>query len=393
MAVYEYHAKRPGGEQVLGQLAAENEDAARRELVARGWEVVDILCCPTVGHEETLRDEELTTFVAAIGGATTNRLPVEITLAALAEETNDRRLATVAQRLAVQLQQGATIEQAIAGLGRLIPTEVGGLLRAGIATGDIAGMLERLALQRMAAKRIRRRIESAIAYPLIIAAILVPLVLFLSLYVIPMFEELFQEFDLRLPTITELMLRTAEQVPMLIGGVLVLVLGIPIVLHVLGGRWLFHRVRSALPLLGPMWTWSGQREFAALLASFINLRVTTIDSVAYTGDAISDRNVGHACRRVAKRLESGDTLSSCLSQSIHFDRSLVALVAWGERYGLLPEALGIAASLFDDQIEQYASLLRRLLPPVTLVVVAALMFFVIVSLMVPLVSLIQNLSQ
>ena len=127
MAVYEYHAKRPGGEQIAGKLTAANEDAARRELVNRGLEVIDLLCCPTVGHEEMLRDDELTTFVAAVGGATTNRLPIEITLAALAEETNDRRMAMVAQRLATQLQQGATIEQAIAGLGRLIPTEVGGL--------------------------------------------------------------------------------------------------------------------------------------------------------------------------------------------------------------------------------------------------------------------------
>ena len=117
------------------------------------------------------------------------------------------------------------------------------------------------------------------------------------------------------------------------------------------------------------------------------------EAVAYTGEAISDRNVGRACQRVSKRLETGQTLGGCLSQSIHFDRSLVALVTWGEKYGLLPEALGIAAHVFDDQIEQHASLIRRLLPPVTLVTVAALMFFVIVGLMVPMVDLIEGLSK
>jgi type II secretory pathway component PulF len=117
------------------------------------------------------------------------------------------------------------------------------------------------------------------------------------------------------------------------------------------------------------------------------------DAIAFTGDTISDRNVGWACRRVAQRLEAGNTLGDCLSRSIHFDRSLVALVAWGEQYGLLPEALGVAAHVFDDQIDQYTSLLRRILPPVTLVAVAAIMFFVVIGLMIPLVKLVEGLSR
>lgn len=219
------------------------------------------------------------------------------------------------------------------------------------------------------------------------------MLLFLSMYLVPMFAQMFKDMGVYLPIITELILQISKQLPMLIGGMLLFVFIMPLVLRLLGGRWLFHRVRSALPLLGPIWTWGGQREFAAQLSSFLNLRVPMIQAVAYTGDSISDRNVGNACRRVAQRLETGQPLSDCLSQSIHFDRSLVALVAWGERYGLLPEALGVAISLYDDQIEQYASLLRRLLPPVTLVVVAALMFFLIIGLMVPMVKQIVELSR
>jgi type II secretory pathway component PulF len=58
----------------------------------------------------------------------------------------------------------------------------------------------------------------------------------------------------------------------------------------------------------------------------------------------------------------------------------------------LPEALRVATHVFDDQIDQYTSLLKRILPPVTLVAVAAIMFFVIIGLMVPMVKLIEGLS-
>jgi type II secretory pathway component PulF len=82
-----------------------------------------------------------------------------------------------------------------------------------------------------------------------------------------------------------------------------------------------------------------------------------------------------------------------LSHSIHFDRALVSLVAWGESHGLLPEALRISKEVFEDRIEQQASLIRRLLPPVTMVAVGMLVFCVIIGLMMPLVKLIEALSR
>jgi type IV pilus assembly protein PilC len=393
MAEYEYQALTTTGERVRGRLTAADETAAHRELAARGWTVIDLLWCPAVDDDGTLREEEVTTLVHAVGAAATSRVPLEVTLAVLAEEKDDPRLADIARRLAEQLQRGVTIDQAVADLDQELPPEVRGLMRAGIESGDLAGTFERFAQQRLESQRIGRRIRAAIAYPLLILAILVPLLLFLSIYVIPMFGEMYEEFELDLPAITFLILQTAEQLPGLIGGLLLLVLVMPIVLRVLGGRWLFHRVRAATPLLGRLWTWSGQREFAGLLASFLDLRLPMTSAVAHTGQMMSDRNVARACQRVSQRLETGQSLSACLSQSIHFDRTLVALVAWGETHGLLPEALRIATEVFDDRVEQQTSLVRRLLPPVTLVAVATLMFFVIVGLMIPLITLIEGLSK
>jgi type IV pilus assembly protein PilC len=341
---------------------------------------------------DTLDAAQVTTFVQAVGAAAATRAPLEVTLAALAEERDDPRLARVARRLSARLQQGATIDEAVAELEGDLPAEVRGLLRVGVESGDLAGTFERFAQQRLALERIARRIRAAIAYPLLIVAILVPLLIFISLYVIPMFAEIFAEFDLELPIITLLVLQTARQLPGLIGGLLAFAILVPILVRILGGRWLFHRVRGAAPLLGRLWIASGQREFAALLASFLELRLPLPDAVRHTGQIITDRNLALACRRLSQRLESGQSLAACLGRSMHFDRALVALVTWGEAQGLLPDALRVATDLFDDRIEQQTSLIRRLLPPLALVIVATLMFFVVIALMLPLVKLLEGLS-
>ena len=313
--------------------------------------------------------------------------------AALAEEKGDPRLAAAAERLAARLQQGATINEAIDSLEGRLPTEVAGLLRAGVESGDLAGTFERFGQQRLAAERFNRRIRGALAYPLLILLILIPLLLFLSIYVIPMFGDIFREFNLDLPPITTLIVQTANQVPSLLIGLVLILFGVPLILRIVGGRWLLHRVRFSLPLVGRLWMWAGQREFAAQLASFLSLGLPMPSAVSFTAQVLSDRNVARACERVSSRVEGGQTLSNALDQSIHFDRSLVALVSWGERHGALPEALGVATDLFDDHVEQQASLVRRVLPPLALVSVATLMFFVIIGLMIPMAKLIEGLSK
>lgn len=339
-----------------------------------------------------LGEEQLSSLVQSVGAASAARVPLEVTLAALAEEQDDPRLAQVARRLSEQLQTGATIDQAVASLGSQLPADVGGLLRAGVECGDLAGTVEKFAEQRIASQRARLRIRTAIAYPLLILAILVPLALFLSMFVIPMFKEMYVEFDLELPEVTKFLLVTADNLPVVIVVLLVLVFGLPVLLRLTGGKWLLHRVRGVTPLVGRLWTWSGQREFAAMLGSFLNLKLPLPSALAHTGEVLSDRNLALACRGLNARVEQGEPLSRSLAESIHFDRSLVALVAWGEQHGLLSEALRIAATVFDDRIDQHASVVRRLLPPVTMVVVAATALLVVMSLMLPLIKLIEGLS-
>jgi general secretion pathway protein F len=227
---------------------------------------------------------------------------------------------------------------------------------------------------------------------LLILVILVPLALLLSLVVIPMFGEIFEDFDLALPRMTLAVLEAAEHTSALVVAALALLIGLPMVLRLFGGRRVFDRMRTATPLVGKLWTWSGQREFAAMLASFLELRLPLDRAVAHTGEVLSDRNLAWACRRLKDRIAEGQPLSDSLRQSIHFDRSLVTLVAWGERNGLLADALRIAAALFDDRVEQHASVVRRMLPPVTMVVVATCVMLIVVGLMLPLIQLIGGLS-
>src|SRR3954463_16308221 len=114
-------------------------------------------------HDESPSGDGQSMLVQTMGGAAASRLPLEISLAALAEEKGDPRLAAAAERLAARLRQGATIHEAIDSLDPQLPTEIAGLLRAGIEGGTLAGTFERFSQQRLAAERFNRRIRGALA--------------------------------------------------------------------------------------------------------------------------------------------------------------------------------------------------------------------------------------
>ena len=392
MAEYEYEAETREGVPQSGRLIAIDEAAAHRQLTAHGLIVRDLLWCPVADDSGSLGDEQINTLVQVVGSSAASRLPLELSLSVLADDTDDRQLAAAARRVARQIEQGMPLNEAVEVLGNELPLEVRGLVHAGVESGDLAGVFERFAEQRLLTQRISRRIRQAIAYPIIVVAILVPILLLMSLYVIPMFGEMYSEFDLPLPAMTELVLQTSKQVPGLVAGFFFIIIALPLLLRFSGGRWLFHRFRSALPLFGRLWMSSSQREFASVLASFLDQRLTLPRALDCTGQVLTDRNVARACAGVARRVEAGESLSAGLSHSISFDRTLTSMVAWGEAYGLLPDALRIASQVFDDRVEQHLALVRRLVPPVTLIAVGTMALFVVVALFIPLVRLIEGLS-
>jgi type II secretory pathway component PulF len=334
----------------------------------------------------------LVTLVHAMGTAAATRMPLELTLAVLSEDNEDPQLAAIARKLNARLQRGATVDQAVGELDAELPTEVRGLVRAGIESGDLAGSFERFTRERLASQQIRRRIRAAIAYPIVILTMWTGILLFLSLYVIPMFDEMYRDLEMELPAATTLVLQTSKQLPGLIVGLLLVMLAVPIALRIFGGRWLFHRFRAAVPLFGRLWMWLGQREFAAVLASFVDHRLPLPRAVQYRVLSISDRNVARACARVAERLDEGQSLGDSMGHSISFDRSLTAIANWGEKQNLLSDSLRIASDVFDDRIEQQLALVRRLVAPLSLIGIGTMAIFVVIGLFIPIVRLIQSLS-
>jgi type IV pilus assembly protein PilC len=320
-------------------------------------------------------------------------VPLNEVFRALAEDIENGRLSRASRRLADELDRGVDLKTAMRSIdGQRLPAYLYRSLVASVDVGQTAALLQGLARHQSTSKRLRRQMRSALLYPSVVLILFALVLVGLMFTVSPAFREIYEDFGLTLPWATIVVLEASETVPWAILGALLIVPLYLVVSLLPGGKRLVHWLRTGSPILGRLWIWSGHHEFASALGALVSQGVVLDESLNCTAASLSDRNLARAARIVARKCENGVLLSQAMAESIHFDRALTGLVAWGEANDALPEALRQATAMYEKEIDLQTILLRRILPPFLFITVAVTVLMFTVMLFVPLIDLINNLS-
>jgi type II secretory pathway component PulF len=331
-------------------------------------------------------------LVGQVAAGAAAGLPLDEVLFAVAEDAGDRKLARAAAELGEALRRGVDLRQALAAMGGRLPGYLQRSLEASASVGQMAAVLTGIAEHEATRKRLRRQVRTALLYPLIVLGLLVALLMGLTTWLVPMFESIYQDFDLVLPDVTVFLIALSHAIPKLWIGLGALVAACLALSFSARGKRLLHWVRSGVPVLGRLWIWSAQHEFASILGALATQRVATDEALRCTAASLRDHNLARATRIAARKCASGVPLAQSLADSIHFDPALPALISWGEQHGALGAALKQAAQTFEEELEMQSAFLQRIMPSVLFITVTTTMFFFVVGLFVPLVDLINNLS-
>jgi type IV pilus assembly protein PilC len=339
---------------------------------------------PTVRAEKLLQRAQPTTEHEA---------PLNEVLRALAEDLGYGRLARTSRQLADELDRGVDLPTAMQTIGNgRFRGSLYRALAASAETGETAAILEGFAQHQAASRRLRRQVRSAMLYPTVVSLLLAIVLMLLMFFVTPEFAAIYVDFGLTLPAMTEFVIEASRSAPWAILALLCVLPAYFVLWLLPGGRRLAHWLRTGTPILGRIWMWSAQHEFASIFGALISRKVTLEDALHATAEALGDRNMARAAAIVARKCEHGASLSQAMGESLHFDRGLTGLTAWGEAHNALPEAMRQAVASFEKEIELQVIMLQRILPPLLFIGVATIVFTFVVTLTVPLVDLINNLS-
>ncbi len=337
-----------------------------------------------------LSDREATELAGRVAELGKAGVPLAPGLRAAAAELPDSRLAAALKRIAASLDRGQSLDQALGNERRALPRHLQALVAAGIRTGNLGQTLEEFVEFRQTSADIRRSVWLALAYPALVTALLLGVIVFLSVYVIPAFARIFRDFRSDLPTITRAVIAVSSVVLPILGYALITSAFAAVLLVVIGRRrrwWILNRI----PLFGALWRYSGLAEMACLLRMLISSDLPLPEALRLTADGIGDANLASGCRQAAAGVESGTSLADAVRGLPQFVPSTRPLLAWGEAHSALPEAVETVGQMAIERVRFRADMLRTIVPPGVFLGVAVV-FLCILALFMPLVPLITNLT-
>jgi general secretion pathway protein F len=397
MPKFHYQAVDAEGRAVSGEIEAAGPEEALGQLEARGLrleqagleQISEPASEPTGGRLSEEEAVEISREVAELAKA---GLPLAPGLRALADEMPRRRLTRALRRLARRLDQGSSLEAALEAEGRRFPSHVRGLMLAGVRSGHLVEALEELVNLEVARAELRRQVWHRVAYPCLLLAMLVPLFGCLCAFIVPQFALIYKEFDAALPQLTRAVLWFGGPGgAVFFGGLVCLVAAFLAVVSLRGVAW-SRRLLYAVPFIGPVWRWAGLMNLSRLMAVLLGQQVPLPEAFRLTAAGLREGDLALACRGAARQVEAGYSLTESVSQFWQFPPSFRPLVKWAERTSDPAEAFRAGAEMFEGRVRVSLALLEPAFLPLVFLFIIASVAFLVAGLMLPLISLIQNLS-
>lgn len=343
--------------------------------------------------------DELTTLNDQIAGMARAGLPLDQGLASLAREMGRGRLKRVTDALAADLRSGKTLPEALEQRKGELPPYYASLAEAGLRTGRLPEVLRTLTDYARTIAQTRAIVIEAFVYPAVVIGLALVLFFVLSSYVLPQFEEIFNDFKLSLPVVTRAVLAVGRDAWTRLALPLAVLLGVLVLIRLWmrfteTGQRVWTQLVYAIPLIGTLVRSARLAAFVELMAILVEHSVPLPEAMQLAADASSDPYLSGQAKVVRARLENGDPLGVALK-----GRGLLPeWVAWmtlaGERRGALPATLFQVAASYRRSVEARANVLRNVLPTAVIIFTAAVLAGAFIMAMVlPLITLIEGLSK
>ncbi len=396
----------PEGRILEEERSARDEQAMRKELEQRGYHVFEIrrqgllgrLPLPRWGQRRTrISDRVLRLFNQELAALLKSGLPIVQALDVLVDRQRDPFFRDILEDIREQVRTGTDLSEAIVSYPDAFPPIYGPTLLAGERTGELEKVVRRFVRYQEVIGEARSRVVSALVYPAVLVLLSFGLIAVMTLYVVPKFTEFFSALDTQLPLITRITLglsgfASANWPILLTAGVAIYVF-IKRWSRTQLGRLAIDRAKLQLPVLGGIFERLAFSEFTRSLATLLAGGMPMVTSLQSATGAVGNAYIRRALAPLTDWVKEGLALHQALTDSRIAPDITIDMVKVGEATGALDEMLNHASDFLDQEVETQMQRLLALLEPVMLVFMGTVVALLLVSVYLPLFSLLGEVRQ
>ncbi len=353
----------------------------------------------------------LTQFTRQLSTLMDAGLPILRALRILEQQQKPGVLRVALRYVADDVEGGATLSEAMARHPKVFDRLYSNMIAAGETGGVLDVILQRLADFMEKAQKLKRKVVSAMIYPVCVVGFALMIVVGIMYFVVPKFKVIFQDFGADLPAPTLLLLamsdfvlgkttnENGETVSTAVPGWAIIMLS-PIAFFVLyklirqfrGGRIILDVVKLKIPILGNILAKTSVARFTRTLGTLIAAGVPILEAITITKDTSGNEVFSSALGKVHDSIREGESFAAPLKATKVVDNLVVNMVDVGEETGDLDKMLVKVADNYEEEVEALVAGLVSMLEPIMVIMLGVLVGFIVISLFLPMVSLINNLS-
>ncbi len=317
-------------------------------------------------------------------------LPIVPSLDILLERRKNKTFKKTLIDVRDRVRGGESLSEAFGAQGELFPPLYAASLASGERSGEMVAVLERFVTYMQKVLSLRRKVSSAMIYPIILTTLLTILILVMVLFIIPSFEQFLSEFGTELPWLTKMVVGVSmfatKHWLVLSVGTFVTVVGLTWWKRTEAGREAFDRLVLSLPLAGRVMHNYAQNRFTRTLGTLQAGGIPLVMSLELSAKALGNVVFEKALLDVTEQVREGQTLWESLDRTELMSDMTIQMVKVGESTGALDEMLDNASDFTDEEIDDQLTRLVAMVEPIMLVVMAVVVGVMLMSIYYPLVQ-------
>src|SRR5262245_31859998 len=393
MASFTYDAINAQGVVLSGQIHAADLTAAKEQLRSRGLLPKALKELPASGQGGKLnfkkvKPRSLQIFSRQLATMIESGVNVVQAFATLEQQTEDKYLREVIAEIRTDVEAGMILSKAFARHPKVFNRLFVAMIESGESSGTLDVVLDRLAIQIEKETQIKRRVKSAMVYPLVVLTFATLVLIFMLMFIVPVFVKVFEQLNGDLPRPTQMIVNLSN---ILRSWWYVIFPAIAVIF------WIFRRIKQTEPgrrkwdqfkLRIPMKIGEVVRKIALArmsrtLSSLVSGGVDIIKALEITAATAGNWVVERSLDHVRVRVEEGVPISEPLAADPAFPAMVSQMVKIGEETGELDKMLGKIADFYEDEVDTSIQSLTSIIEPVMMIGVGLMVGTIVISMYLP----------
>ncbi|HUU50201.1 MAG TPA: type II secretion system F family protein [Nitrospinota bacterium] len=398
MPSFKYVGKTRSGTVQEGEVEAKDRLAAAAILRRRNITVQSIkkkskgieIKIPTLGKK--IKDKDIVIFTRQFATMIDAGLPLVQCLDILGTQTDNKAFGKIINQIKENVESGATFNESLRKHPNVFSELYTNMVEAGETGGVLDTILNRLSAYMEKSISLKKKIKSALVYPASIICIAILVVIFLMIFVIPIFAQMFAGFGQTLPIYTRIVIGLSNFMTSYILFILAFTIGAMVFFRHLYKRNLKVR-RSVdstllkLPIFGTLIQKVAVAKFTRTLGTLVSSGVPIIEGLEITAKTSGNKVVEGAVISAISSIKEGQTIAEPLSRKKVFPPMVVQMINVGENTGALDTMLSKIADFYEEEVDASVAGLTSLLEPLIMAFLGVIIGFVVVAMYLPIFKL------